>query len=267
MPSTYGAPPPYMGPPVTPPMPSRQPYVSPQQLQREHAIKWIAGGAALFVALTIAILFGHPTPVPAPSSYVTYTAPNGTYTVSRPADWKVETTSNGSGTFAQMVDPTDSSGVIFSNRSARIMILQGRIDSISGSVTDAVPAQRILNMQKNDLLTSHFSHVTDDKDYAFSTEGFGDGASITWSASGLHTFLPAPLKGYYVAMSGGNYYVTIVCQCREADWPNLKGPFQKVVGSLTELAPANYTAPVQGGEAYPSGPPAHRKPINTTPGL
>lgn len=269
MPPTYNAPPPpghYFGEPVTPPMPAAyRPTVNAQQEQRERAIKLIGGGAALFLALTAAILFGHPVSISAPTNYITYTAPNGTYTVSQPADWKVET-SSGSSTFTA-IDATDSSGVTFSNRTARIVINQGRVDSISGSVMSPLPAQKLLNMQKNDLLTSRFANVSDLQDYAFSTEGFGDGASITWKASGTHSFLPLAMHGYYVAMSGGNYYVTMMCQCREADWPNLKDSFQKVVGSLTELPPPDYTAPVPGGEAYPSGPPPHRKPINTTPGL
>jgi len=268
MPSTYVPPAQYSGAPVVPQMPSRQPFVDPKQAQREHAIKWIAGGACLFVALTIAILVGHPASVPAPVTYVTYVAPNGTYTVDRPADWKVENISNGAtSTYASMIDSTDSSAVVFSYRTAKITIYQGRIDSISGSVTNPLPAQRLLKMEENDVLTSRYSNVADEQPYAFSTEGFGDGASVTWTGSGRHSILPSHMHGYYVAMSGGNYYVTVVCQCREADWLGLKDSFQRVVGSLTELAPAGYTAPVQGGEAYPSGPPPHKKPINTTPGL
>jgi len=148
MPSTYVPPPQYSGPPVTPQMPHRQPFVDPKQAQREHAIKWIAGGAFLFVALTIAILFGHPASVPAPVRYVTYAAPNGTYTVDRPADWNVDQISNGAtSTYASMIDATDSSAVVFSYRTAKITIYQGRIDSISGSVTNTLPAQRLLKME------------------------------------------------------------------------------------------------------------------------
>lgn len=273
IPETYAPPASFQGAPVAPPMP--QPYrpaVDPRQAQREYAVKAVAGGSILFLGITIAILFGHPAPVPAPTGYTTYTALNGTFTVDRPDGWSVEQVNHGPGAdaaadLAGMADDTDGGGVVFANKSARIAIYQGKIASITGSVSTQLPAQQLLKQQQSDLLNSQFSNVTDDQDYTFATDGFGDGASMTWSSTGTKSPFSSPEHGYYVAMSGGNYYVTVVCQCRETDWPTLERPFQDVVNSLTEMPAPGYSMPVPGGEAYPSGPPQHREPIDTTPGL
>jgi hypothetical protein len=283
LPSVHGAPPP-TGSPFPPPTTGRygaapgqgasyyRPADAVERERKTFAIKWIVGGACLFLLIAILILVVHPAAVPPVTGYRMYTALNGTFTVDQPNGWDIQQLKHAPGANPAddfgMGDSTDSGGVVFSKASAKITIYQGKVDSMSGSVMNSLPPDKLLKSYQDDLLSSKFSNVRDLQDYAFTTEGFGNGKSETWSASGPKIGLPSPYTGYYVALAGGNYYVTVLCECRQSDWDTVKPVFQHVINSMTELAPPGYQSPVPGGEAYPSGPPPQTKPpVNTTPGL
>lgn len=236
--------------------------------QMSSTVKWVAGGAAVFIAFTAVILMAHSPSVPAPSGFKPYMAPNGTYTVDRPNGWKVEQLKNGSDDVAGLTDPTDASAIMFSNKSAHIAIYQGTVQSVTGSVNTPLPASTLLKQNESDLLLSRFPRIDSLQDYSFTTEGFGDGHCLTWLAAPPRLGFGGRTQGYFVALSGGNYYVNVLCECRQDDWNTLKPAFQQVINSLVEQPAPGYQAPVPGGEAYPSGPPPQKTPpIDTTPGL
>ena len=171
-----------------------------------------------------------------PTSYSTYKAQDGSFTIQCPADWEVEGGGKGGYSWAK-----------FTSGSAKIAVDTSAVSSIVNDIAHAgggmaglvgvAPSEpeqssvaAVHNREKQDF--EEEAGVQEQRPVPAST-GFGDSRKSEFT--GTRTFGGA-IRGYRVTTMGLNHRFRVVCECAEPDWNDLKPVFDKVIESLSRRA-------------------------------
>jgi hypothetical protein len=235
-----------------------QPFVVTDDAKKKQMIIVAAVSCAVAI-LGVWIFRGlNPPPVQKPDSYSPMTSVNNSFTVNVPDGWSSSTVGT--------ADDDDESQIKMSGGSASIDVIQSTVaqQKANGLLFGSGLGDTVLTSSVTPIVfkggwfhvATLFSGVAvrpvaggdtapdipvtgtiapgKAAIYHFGTDGFGEGESVTWTATGPKLGFPGKIEGYYAAMSGGTNTVVVICQGRQKDWDTLKDVFQDVVNSIQE---------------------------------
>lgn len=207
----------------------------------------IGGGLAVVLVLFFVIRAFRPAPIPAPTAFLPYTAPDKSFVCESPGGW---------GRDEAGVEGSQAAGVVFKQGSARIDIDS---DETSGVMTDIINATNAQQQQaREDMMSTpgipqnlpippppvpaveqlhtraasgfaaRYGDYHEQPIHAFQS-GLGDARLSEWTGTesmGRH------LHGYRVTMIGRDKCIRLNCRCPEADWKTLQPAFVRVIRSV-----------------------------------
>ena len=190
---------------------------------------------ALVVALVLIFIFRAQKPelIPAPASYIKYTAMDSSFTCDEPAGWA--TASGASGGI--------NSGALFERSGAKIDIDTDLEGSLQGDITRATNAQmgdlmpgvvqespvEKLHEQGADAMKQKLGDYQE-QPYKTFTGDLGEACYSEFTGDG--GLLEGHVHGYRVTMLSSDRRVTIICQCPQSSWNTLKPAFLHVINSF-----------------------------------
>jgi hypothetical protein len=179
------------------------------------------------LALSAASLFvagcGASGPVSVPTGYTRFDSADKQFMCEAPNGWEI--------------NATGSKGVLsnssFKSGSAKINIasdLAGSLMAGPGRPPDPnvePPVVAIHEMGK-EKLTNEIPNAQEQPADKIQTI-LGEGRISEFTAPGS---FGGKIRGYRATVLSRDRRLTVICQCSESDWENLKGPFNKVIASL-----------------------------------
>jgi hypothetical protein len=237
-------------PPGQAPFPPARPTLAGQGFTVDNSDRnkkiFIGAGIGLVALLLIALLAQNvfPAKVTAPTLSTTWTAKNKSFSISQPDGWAVKTNYNVPGDDS---GPSDVDGVLFVSGTASVDVTSdsatkskaAQLLTSNGPGTDALanPDAQLdfFDDHEKSLVSGRYRNYQEGSVYKFSDDGFGDGIGHTFTADGhAWSLFGGPVKGYRVSLMGGDFTVSIVCECRASDWDTLKNSFQSIISSVQD---------------------------------
>lgn len=195
----------------------------------------IAIAVVLVVALVLIFIFRAQKPelIPAPASYIEYTAMDNSFTCDEPAGWATESGASGG----------INSGALFQRSAAKIDIDTDLAGSLQGDITRATNAQmgdlmpgvvqespvEKLHEQGADAMKQKLADYQEQPYKKFDSD-LGEACYSEFTGNG--GLLAGKVHGYRVTMLSSDRRVTIICQCPESSWNTLKPAFLHVINSF-----------------------------------
>lgn len=183
----------------------------------------------LFVLATAVGLAGCSQAVPAPKSYKDFSAKDGTFSCSAPADWDVE---GGDGT------RTEYSMTKFTKGAAEIRVEADLAGSLHADMAkaagdrfgDSEPPVARVHPMKIRSLEEEFTNYKEREAKAFQSKGLGEGRKAIFIADGG---MVGKIYGYHATLLTGDKRLTILCTCPATNWKVLRPAFDKVLASVS----------------------------------
>jgi hypothetical protein len=170
-------------------------------------------------------------PVPAPTSFATYTAKGGAFACDYPEGWEVDSgkfTGNFTKGSAQIKVKSDISGSVIGDMAS---LGGGGFggDTPRGTTDEDYPAHKIHAMGPGPLAEEFSEYKEQETITNFQNSLGGQGRKSEFTAAGG---LTGPLHGYRATFLNRDRRFTVVCVCNESDWANLKPAFDRVLESF-----------------------------------
>ncbi|BDI33108.1 hypothetical protein CCAX7_51590 [Capsulimonas corticalis] len=243
-----------------PPMPGQQPYGAPgqrsgpyggpQQAAKQSDKRGLGVGIGIVLAVLVAggvfLKIMMPSPVPAPTSFTPFVAPNKDFQVQGPTGWDTVTAYDVPGDSSS--DSTVG-GVKFKSGPAFIDVTTDSVAQIrndillngAGAAPDALFGSQAAYEQKRSKsrVSSILKNYQEKPMPAFASP-MGESAIAEYTADGPKIGIGPKVHGYRMTTVGPKIFAIINCQCPEADWQTLKPAF---VTSINSIADGNAAPP------------------------
>jgi len=209
----------------------------------------LIGAAALVLVVVAAVVLFvnmNPAPVSAPTAFVPYSGDGGAFTIDQPQAWNASALGSSSATPSSEQDSADSAGgVRFQSGTASVIVNTDSIStyvkrSVVGVVFDlfSKSTDTLQTMINNPTLEYHRQSRLD---VSNTMSGYFEQFAQTWTGPlgtvAVSEFtanggLAGRLHGYRASIMANRLY-SVVCRCRESDWPALKPAFERMIKSLS----------------------------------
>jgi hypothetical protein len=220
---------------------------------------WLLTGLCIFTLLggVIFILTAmRPQRVARPASFSTFAAKDGSFRCEYPSGWKVRSAEAGAVTSVALFRKSEAvievEASLADSLMGDIMRVPGAPDGGGGEAPgggggtpdfsgvgiqdfDAMlqdlqrpPVERLHAMKGRDRAKVFAKYKESPMQVLQSA--YGDGRFSEFTHKG--DFFTQKIHGYRATLLGGERGVTVICQCPEADWPNLMQAYQRVLGSI-----------------------------------
>lgn len=164
-----------------------------------------------------------------PSSYTTYTANDGGFSIDAPAEWQSELGGASGYSYAK-----------FTSGSAEIMVDTNLTASLIGDISKIGSSPFAKDLDEDDpppvAVAHHYEKAKFAEDNGVEeqpavpiTTGFGEGRKSEFT--GTATF-GGGIHGYRATALARERCIRIVCRCPEAEWQALQPAFDQVIASL-----------------------------------
>jgi hypothetical protein len=197
----------------------------------------------LGVAALAGILYlkaGKQQMVPAPTSFVKYSAADKSFACQAPAEWQS----------AGMASHGVAGGALFKKGPAKIDITADLAGSLMGDVATSQnaaaaglaevapglaaalskpPVEKVHEADKA-RMAAKYKEYEEGQMKPFRSAA-GEARYSEWTANG--GFGKGKLHGYRVTILGSERRIAIICEAPEGSWQNLKPAFEKVIGSMS----------------------------------
>jgi hypothetical protein len=214
---------------------------------------YIGGGVIALLLVGLFMVFKPSGPTQIPTSYETFKAPDGSFSLEAPVGWAKTVTGKSAGETLNI----SNDGIELSSGGSNIQItFSDPVELVKNQLlfgSDLVPAGMtgakspgLLQMQKRgaknkfknykqtlmpDCPSNMGAMYLDETTKKFRP----DAALYEFTASGKGMMgLGGSIRGYRAAMTGGGLIASVVCDCPESEWVTVKPVFLKVIGSVTE---------------------------------
>jgi|GEM_PF-1131394 len=264
-----GAAPPY-GQPMGGPPPGMQrstaglPVIQEQDKSKQKIFIGVAAAVAGFFIIYVLVQNAMPSAVATPVLNKTYTSHDNKFSVLQPDGWDVKDSADikipgvekdpdsktGGAKFTQGTAYFDLSlADAADQKSAALLQSSGTGAEVLGGNGATEHFDKVIKGR----MDSQYRNYQDIETQKFSMPGFGEAVGHTWTASGHKFGLPADLQGYRVSAVGWTYSISIVCEGRKSNWPQLKDKFQDMINSvrMLEKEQPQRGLPVGGGGGLP----------------
>jgi hypothetical protein len=183
------------------------------------------------VVIAVIVINGCGSRAIVPASYKTYSAGNGAFKITYPAEWE-----------AEGGDKAGYAWVKFSSGSSQITVDANIVGSLMGDI--AKSGIKIAGIQNNTEENAPIASVHEQERAGFEEDGsvkeqkavvietgFGDSRKSEYTGK---TTFGGVFHGYRVTALSNDKRIRVVCQCPEAEWEALKPAFDKVVVSVAQ---------------------------------
>lgn len=247
------------GPPMPPPGGAaaavRPPagYYQPESEGPNKVLLFGGGAVALAAIVALFILFLPKPPVPAPTSFSSFSSADGKWACQVPDGWKQKPTGSASGT-----DSNQLNGLIVQRGGAEIQISFSTVAGLMGAqlmfgneiVPEAMGGSRANGVDKifKPAVKKRYKGY-EEKPVAggmpsamsglvlgesLGSEIKADMVVAEFSARSNNWGLGGPVRGYRAVLAGSDLIASVSCVCSAKDWEKLKPGFKKVIGSIRE---------------------------------